>query len=145
MVRELLIAGVHDPLDITPVGLMGRGRRVIRHHDLRHPAEELERGHVRVEPRRGLHIRICAAQQRPRERQHRDEQYRPNHLTTDSVNDVHRVTDPIHEHRPPGLVAQHRDQVVGAEIVGEKKVNANSHTSCRRLWRRRSDATPIAT
>ena len=75
---------------------------------------------MRVEPRRGLHIRIRAAEQRSRERQHRDEQYRPNHLTADSVNDVHRVTGPIHEHRPPGLVPQHRDQVVGAEIVGEQ-------------------------
>lgn len=120
MVGELLIAGVDNPLPVTLAPRMRRRRRVVRDHQLDHAPVERERAHVRVQPRRRLHVRVGAAEQHPRVGKHPDPQVRLGDLPGDRVDEIERVTGPIDEHRPSRLVVEHGDQVMRSDVVGEQ-------------------------
>jgi hypothetical protein len=120
MVGHQTVTVGDEPGGVAPGLAVRRGRRIVGDQDLHGPADELERGNVRGDPRFHPHVGERTAEHVARERQHCQEQIRPGHLTGHGTGQRDRVAGPVDQHRPAGLVVQHRDQVVADRVLAEQ-------------------------
>ena len=127
VVGHLPVTVGDEPGSVAPGLAVRRGGRIVGDQDLHGPADELERGNVRGDPRFHPHVSERTAEHVARERQHCQEQVRPGHLTGHGIDQRDRVAGPAGQHRPAGLVMQHRDQVV-ADRRTRRTGGSTAHT-----------------
>ena len=120
VVGHLPVAVGDEPGGVAPGLAVRRGGRIVGDQDLHGPADELERGNVRGDPRFHPRVGERTAEHVTRERQHCQEQVRPGDLTGHGIGQRDRVTGPVDQHRPARLVMQHRDQVVADRVLAEQ-------------------------
>ena len=137
VVGHLPVTVGDEPGSVAPGLAVRRGGRIVGDQDLHGPADELERGDVRGDPRFHPHVSERTAEHVARERQHCQEQVRPGDLTGHGIDQRDRVAGPVDQHRPAGLVMQHRDQVVADRELAEQVAVLRIPVPAQRRARRR--------
>lgn len=113
MLRELAVGLGHHHLVVRP-GALVRGRAsVVGHDQLRDPADEGQRVHVRLVPGLLLHVAERLAEHQSGVRQRGDKEVGLSDVPGHGVHHGQGRADPVHEHCLARFVLQRRHDVGG--------------------------------